>query len=39
MIQFARSTADWKPGMFLVKGDTLEIWPSSSESIIRLEFF
>ncbi len=25
--------------MFLVKGDTLEIWPSSSESIIRLEFF
>ncbi len=39
MIQFTRSTADWKPGMFLVKGDTLEIWPSSSESIIRLEFF
>ena len=39
MVQFTRSTADWKPGMFLVKGDTLEIWPSSSESIIRLEFF
>ena len=39
MIQFTRSTADWKPGMFLVKGDTLEIWASSSESIIRLEFF
>jgi len=39
MVQFTRSTADWKPGMFLVKGDILEIWPSSSESIIRLEFF
>jgi excinuclease ABC subunit B len=39
MIQFTRSTGDWKPGMFTVKWDTLEIWPSSSESIIRLEFF
>jgi excinuclease ABC subunit B len=39
MVQFTRSTADWKSGMFLVKGDVLEIWPSSSESIIRLEFF
>ena len=39
MVQFTRSTADWKSGMFLVKWDTLEIWPSSSESIIRLEFF
>lgn len=39
MVQFTRSTADWKPGMFLVKGDILEIWPSSSESIVRLEFF
>jgi excinuclease ABC subunit B len=39
MVQFTRSTADWKPGMFLIKWDTLEIWPSSSESIIRLEFF
>lgn len=38
-LQFTRSTADWKPGMFLVKGDVLEIWPSSSEEIIRLEFF
>lgn len=38
-MQFVRSTADWKPGMFLYKGDTLEIWPSSSEEIIRMEFF
>ena len=38
-LQFKRSTAEWKPGMFLVHGDTLEIWPSSSEEIYRLEFF
>ena len=38
-MQFVRSTAEWKPGMFLVKGDILEIWPSSSEEIIRLDFF
>ena len=38
-MQFVRSTADSKPGMFLVKGDVLEIWPSSSEEIIRLDFF
>ena len=37
-MQFVRSTAEWKPGMFLVKGDILEIWPSSSEEIIRLDF-
>ncbi len=39
LVQFTRSTADWKAWMFLVKWDVLEIWPSSSESIIRLEFF
>lgn len=38
-LQFKRSTADFKPGMFHVLGDTLEIWPSSSEEIYRLEFF
>lgn len=38
-MQFIRSTAEWKPGMFLLKGDIFEIWPSSSEEIIRLEFF
>lgn len=38
-MQFIRSTGEWKPGMFLLKGDILEIWPSSSEEIIRLEFF
>lgn len=38
-MQFVRSTAEWKPGMFLLKGDILEIWASSSEEIFRLEFF
>lgn len=38
-LQFRRATADFKPGMFHILGDTLEIWPSSSEHILRLEFF
>ncbi len=38
-LQFRRSTADFKGGMFHVLGDMLEIWPSSSEEILRLEFF
>lgn len=38
-LQFKRSTADFKPGMFHIMGDTVEIWPSSSESFFRLEFF
>lgn len=38
-LQFKRATADFKPGMFHILGDTLEIWPSSSEEIMRLEFF
>lgn len=38
-LQFKRATADFKSGMFNILGDTLEIWPSSSEEIMRLEFF
>ncbi len=38
-LQFRRSTTDFKAGMFHVLGDTLEIWPSSSEDVVRLEFF
>jgi excinuclease ABC subunit B len=38
-LQFKRSTADFKPGMFHIMGDTIEIWPSSSEDFYRLEFF
>ena len=37
--QFKRSTADFKPGMFRVLGDTFEIWSSSSEEVITFEFF
>lgn len=39
MLQFRRATADFKPGMFRVLGDTFEIWPSSSEEVITFEFF
>lgn len=40
-MQFQRSNngGEWKGGMFQVKWDVLEIWPSSSEEILRLEFF
>lgn len=38
-LQFKRSTADFKSGMFHILGDTIEIWPSSSEEFYRLEFF
>ena len=38
-LQFKRSTADFKPWMFHILGDTIEIWPSSSEEFFRLEFF
>lgn len=38
-LQFKRATADFKAGMFNVMGDMIEIWPSSSEEIYRLEFF
>lgn len=38
-LQFRRSTADFKPGMFRVIGDVLEIYPSSSEHILVLDFF
>jgi excinuclease ABC subunit B len=38
-LQFKRSTADFKSWMFHILGDTIEIWPSSSEEFYRLEFF
>ena len=39
-IQFTRSQTDFKPGMFHVLGDTVEIYPPSSDgTIFRLEFF
>jgi excinuclease ABC subunit B len=38
-LQFRRSQADFKPGMFRVLGDVMEIFPSSSEHILVLDFF
>ena len=38
-IQLNRSSTDFKPGMFHVMGDTVEIFPSSSETAYRVEFF
>ncbi len=38
-LQFRRAGADFKPGMFRVIGDVLEIFPSSSEHILVLDFF
>ncbi len=38
-LQFRRASADFKPGMFRLIGDVLEIFPSSSEHILVLDFF
>lgn len=38
-IQYQRSRMEFKPGMFHVLGDTLEIIPPSSDTMIRIEFF
>ncbi len=38
-LQFRRSTTDFKPGMFRVMGDIFEIFPSSQEHILVLDFF
>ena len=38
-IQFSRAAADFKPGNFIVSGDTLEIWPASTEYIYTMEFW
>jgi excinuclease ABC subunit B len=38
-LQFRRATYDFGPGMFQIMGDTIDIFPSSSETIWSLEFF
>ena len=38
-IQYTRSGSDFRPGMFHLMGDTLEIFPPSTEYAIRVEFF
>jgi excinuclease ABC subunit B len=38
-IQYTRSHNDFKQGMFHVLGDTVEIFPPESDTVIRLEMF
>ena len=38
-IQYRRSASDFKPGMFQVMWDILEIFPSSSETCFTIEFW
>ncbi|MBT7484013.1 excinuclease ABC subunit UvrB, partial [Candidatus Peregrinibacteria bacterium] len=38
-LQYIRSQNDFNQGMFHVLGDTVEIFPPSSDSVYRLEFF
>jgi len=38
-VQFTRAGDDFKPGNFMVKGDVLEVWPTSSQNVYTIEFF
>jgi len=38
-LQYSRSHMEFKQAMFHVLGDTIEIFPPSSDNVIRLEFF
>ena len=38
-LQYSRSHLEFKQAMFHVLGDTVEIFPPSSEKVIRVEFF
>ena len=38
-LQFQRAGSDFKPKMFQLLGDTLEIFPASQEFVYTLEFF
>ena len=38
-IQYRRAHSDFKPGMFQVMWDILEIWPASSETCFTIEFW
>ncbi|MBW7954788.1 excinuclease ABC subunit UvrB [Candidatus Gracilibacteria bacterium] len=39
LLQYKRAGADFKPGMFQVMGDLLEIYGSSMETVYSIEFF
>ena len=38
-IQYERNDIELKQGRYRVKGDTIDIFPVWSESLLRLEFF
>lgn len=38
-IQYTRSHLEFRQGMFHVLGDTIEVFPPSSDSLYRIEFF
>lgn len=38
-LQYTRSYMDFKQGMFNVMGDTIEVFPPSSDNVIRISFF
>lgn len=38
-LQFRRTSTDFKPGNFRIQGDTLDIFPASSELFYSIEFF
>lgn len=38
-LQYSRSHLEFKQGMFHVLGDTVEIFPPSSDNVYRIEFF
>ncbi|NDK19451.1 excinuclease ABC subunit UvrB [Candidatus Gracilibacteria bacterium] len=38
-LQFKRTKTDFKPGNFRIQGDTLDIFPASSELFYSIEFF
>jgi len=39
LVQYRRANLDFKPAMFQVMWDTLDIWPASSETIYTFEFW
>jgi len=38
-IQYTRTTADLRRGVFRVRGDTVEIWPAYADDALRVEFW
>jgi len=38
-LQYSRNDIEFVRGQFRVRGDTIELWPASSEDALRIEFF